>query len=154
MIDEPEIHETPAVSAAVIHLDIPRSEMQEAFPRAIHEILDALSDQDLSPSGPPFARHFRFDPDRFDFEVGFPVEAPVRPAGRMQPGELPAARVVRTVHRGAYEGLPGAWQAFQERVRAQGHAVADEFRERYVVGPESGPDPSGWQTELLWVLRG
>ncbi|TVP50430.1 MAG: AraC family transcriptional regulator [Gemmatimonadales bacterium] len=146
-----------AVPAAVIQLRIPRSEMGKAFPGAIHEILDALGAQGRAPAGPPFARHFRLDPEVFDFEVGFPV-APspgddLQPVGRMVAGELPAARVVRTVHHGPYEGLPAAWQAFSKQVRDAGIPVAEEFRERYVVGPESGPDASAWRTELSWVTE-
>ncbi len=152
MIDEPRITEVPAVSAAIVRLTIPRAEMAQAFPRAIHEILDALADQGITPAGPPFARHLRHDPEVFDFEVGFPVEHPVRSRGRVNGGELPAARVVRTVHHGAYTGLPEAWRAFEDEVRRSGLDVVDEFRERYLVGPESGPDPSGWRTELSRVL--
>jgi effector-binding domain-containing protein len=155
-IEPIQTHDTEGQSAAVIHLRIPRSAMGDAFPAAIHEILDALAAQGIAPAGPPHARHFSLDPETFDFEVGFPVNVPpgkdLEPSGRMSAGELPAARVVRTVHRGPYEGLPAAWQAFSERIREAGLAVGDEFRERYVTGPESGPDPSGWRTELSWVL--
>ncbi len=152
MSEDLEIHESPAEPAAVIHLTIPRAEMKAAFPRAIHEILDTLETQGMAPAGPPYARHFRFDPDTFDFELGFPTEGSVEPSGRVEAGELPAARVVRTIHRGAYDGLPAAWEAFHKQVQAGGFPVGEEFRERYVVGPESGPDPEQWRTELSWVL--
>ncbi len=152
MTDELEILETSPQRAAVIHLTIPRTEMQEAFPSAIHEILGALEEQGMAPAGPPYARHFRLHPETFDFEVGFPIDGAVEPRGRVEPGELPAARVVQTIHRGAYEGLPGAWRAFHGEIRARELPVGDEFRERYVVGPEAGPDPEGWRTELSWVL--
>lgn len=49
------------------------------------------------------------DPDTFDFEVGVPVAAPVAAAGRVKPGELPAATVARTVYHGDYSGLGEAW---------------------------------------------
>ncbi|MEX0891153.1 MAG: GyrI-like domain-containing protein [Gemmatimonadota bacterium] len=147
-----EVHDAEAVPAAVIHLAIPRDAMQTEFPRAIHEILDSLQRQGLTPAGPPFARHFRFDPEVFDFEVGFPVSSQVRPEGRMKPGELPAARVLRTIHHGSYDSIPEAWRTFDTRVKADRLDVGPEFRERYMVGPESG-GPETWQTELSWVLR-
>jgi len=152
MSEELEIHESPAQPAAVIHLTIPRTEMQAAFPEAIHEILETLETQGMAPAGPPYARHFRFEPETFDFEVGFPTDGSVKPGGRVEAGELPAARVVRTIHQGAYEGLPAAWETFQTRIEAQELPVEKEFRERYVVGPEAGPDPKNWRTELSWVL--
>lgn len=152
MPDELEIQDHPAQPAAVIHLTIPRTRMQEAFPKAIHEVLDTLESQGMAPAGPAFARHFRFDPETFDFEVGFPTDGSVEPEGRVEAGELPAARVVRTVHRGAYEGLPAAWGAFQKEIEARDLPIGEEFRERYVAGPEVGADPSQWRTELSWVL--
>jgi effector-binding domain-containing protein len=155
-IEPLQTHHTEAVPAAVIRLEIPRAEMQTEFPRAIHEILDALQARGLAPAGPPFARHFRFDPEVFDFEVGFPVDGSavgdLQPSGRVVAKALPGARVVRTIYRGPYEGLPDAWQAFTEQIREARLEVGDEFRERYVVGPEAGPDPSTWRTELSWVL--
>ena len=153
MIEQPEVCQTESEPAAVIHLTISRNEMTKEFPEAIHEILDALKAQGLTPAGPPYARHLRFDPDIFDFEVGFPVTRAVAPNGRVRAGELPAAKVVRTVYHGPYEGLPDAWGSFQERVTAGGHSVADEFRERYLKGPEVGTDSSAWRTELSWRLR-
>jgi len=152
MIEELEIRRTETEPAAVIHLTIPRREMQQAFPEAVHEILDALKAQGLAPAGPPFARHFRRDPDAFDFDLGFPIDGDVAPQGRVKPGTLPAAKVVRTIYQGPYEGLPDAWHVFVERIRAEGHRVGEEFRERYVRGPEAGPDPAAWRTELSWRL--
>jgi hypothetical protein len=35
-------------------------------------------------------------PDIFDFELGVKVSTPVKPTGRVKPGELPAAKVART----------------------------------------------------------
>jgi effector-binding domain-containing protein len=156
-IEPIRIHHAEAVPAALIRLRIPRSEMAKEFPRAIHEILDTLEAEGVAPAGPPFARHFRLDPEEFDFEVGFPIagaaSGTLQPTERMAVGELPAARVVRTVHEGPYEKLPAAWQAFADRIREAGVSVGDEFRERYLVGPEAGPDPSGWRTELSWVME-
>ena len=152
MIEPLEIRQTEAELAAVIHLTIPRNAMPKEFPAAIHEILDTLKAQGLTPTGGPFARHVRFDPEIFDFDLGFPVTGAVAPRGRVIPGELPAAKVVRTVYAGAYEGLPAAWGSFTDQVKAGGHPLGAEFRERYLAGPETGPDSSAWRTELSWRL--
>jgi effector-binding domain-containing protein len=88
------------------------------------------------------------DPDIWDFEVGVPVSRPVSPAGRVEPGELPAATVARTVYHGSYEGLGAAWGEFFEWITARGHTPAADFWECYLAGPESGPDPAAWRTEL------
>ncbi|HEU4365434.1 MAG TPA: AraC family transcriptional regulator, partial [Candidatus Krumholzibacteria bacterium] len=63
-------------------------------------------------------------------------------------GELPAAKVVRTVYHGDYEGLGNAWGEFEKLIAAEGHKTAADLWECYVAGPETGPDPAKWRTEL------
>jgi len=72
----------------------------------------------------------------------------VTPTGRVQPGELPAARVARATYRGGYEGLGAAWAELDRWVSEEGHDPAQALWECYVAGPETGPDPAGWITEL------
>jgi effector-binding domain-containing protein len=154
ILDEPRIVRTAARQAAVIRLTIPRSEIQQVMGPAIGEVMAALGAQGVSPAGPVFTHHLRMDPATFDFEVGVPVASPVSPAGRVKPGELPAARVVRTVYRGPYEGLGPAWGEFEKWIEGEGLKPAPDLWERYVRGPESGPDPAAWRTELNKPLMG
>jgi len=88
------------------------------------------------------------DPDIFDFEICVPVAIPISAAGRVKPGELRAATVARTVYRGRYEGLAGAWGEFMDWIAAEGHTPSPDLWEIYVAGPESSPDPADWRTEL------
>lgn len=156
MIEPPEIVEANAQEAAVIHVTTPRDRIQEVMGPAIHEVIDAVSDQGVGPAGPVFAHHLSMPTDEFDIEVGVPVSAPVTPTGRVRLGQLPAATVVRTVYQGPYEGLPEAWREFGERaerelgqrIQAEGLRPGTTLWERYVAGPESSPDPSAWRTEL------
>jgi effector-binding domain-containing protein len=148
MIDSPEITRTQAQTAAVIHLTIPRDQMQRVMAPAIHELMAAVSEQGLRQLGPLFAHHLAQSSDTFDFEVGFPVSAAVRPVGRVRPGELPAAKVARTVYRGGYEGLFSAWAEFGQWMEQQNLRPGETLWERYIAGPESNPDPSTWRTEL------
>jgi effector-binding domain-containing protein len=62
--------------------------------------------------------------------------------------------VARTVHHGGYEGLPLAWGKFLAWVADGGHTPAPDLWERYLVGPESSPDPADWRTELNQPLLG
>lgn len=148
MIDTPRIIHSKAQFAAVIALDIPRAEMMQAFGPAVSELLDVLAAQGLQPNGSAFAHHLRMPPGRFDVEVGFRVSTPVKAAGRVRPGSLPAATVARTVHHGGYEGLPGAWNEFMQWIAAHGHTPAQNLWEWYAVGPHLSPDPAQWRTEL------
>jgi effector-binding domain-containing protein len=148
MIDTPEIAQTQTQLAAVIRLTIPRREIQSVMGPAIGEVIAAVTAQGIGPAGPVFSHHFRMDPETFDFEVGVPVRAPVTATGRVKPGQLPATKVARTVYHGGYECLGAAWGEFKSWIAAQGHTAAPSLWECYLTGPESGPDPAQWRTEL------
>lgn len=148
MIETPRITQTPARITAVIHLVIPRAEIQKVMGPSIGELMAALASQGIAPAGPIFSHHFRMDPDQFDFEIGIPVSKPVTASGRVQPGELPARTVASTVYHGGYEGLGTAWGEFEAWIGANGHTPAADLWESYESGPESSPDPANWRTAL------
>ena len=148
MIDTPAITTTREQPTAVIHLTIPRADIQKEMGPAHQELFSTLAAQGVTPTGPWFSRHFRMDPGMFDFEVGVPVSAAVAPTGRVAASHLPAERVVRTVYRGGYEGLAAAWGEVDAWMKREGVKPARELWEIYAVGPESGPDSSAWRTEL------
>ena len=149
MIETPRIIEVAAQTTAVIHLTVPRDEIRKVMGPGISEVLATVAAQGLKPTGPWFTHHFREPSELFDFEVGVPIPTPVVPAGRVRQGHLPAAaRVARTVYQGGYEGLGAAWGDLEAWIAAHGHSPAAELWEHYAVGPECGPDPSAWRTEL------
>ncbi len=152
MISTPEIIQIEAEPAAVIHIRTPRSEMVKVFGPAVAELMAALAEQGVEPDGAVFAHHLEMTPDYFDFELGVRVSAKVAAVGRVQPGQLPAARVARTIYSGPYEGLSSAWGAFGDWIKANGHEAAGNLWEIYSVGPHSTPDPSDWRTELVRPL--
>src|SRR5687768_14243630 len=101
-LETPGITEAKAQRAAVIHVTVPRDQIEAVMDSTIGEMMDALAAQGIAPTGPMFAHHLKTDPEIFDFDLGFPVSKPVEAAGRMRPGELPGGRVVRTVYQGPY----------------------------------------------------
>ena len=148
MIDTPVITNIPARQTACIPLTVPRSEIQNVMGAGIKELMAAIAAQGIKPAGPRFTYHRRMDPAVFDFEISIAVTAPVTPVGRVKAGELRAATVARTVYRGPYEELPGAWGEFDAWIKANGHEPAPDLWEYYTLGPESGDDPAKWRTEL------
>jgi effector-binding domain-containing protein len=154
MLDSPEIVTTQSQPTAVIRLTIPRAEIGKVMGPAIGEVMSTVAAQGIAPAGPLFSYHPRIDPELFDFEVGVPVAAPVAPAGRVEHGELPAARVARTIYRGPYEGLGTAWGELDAWMRQNGHLPAPGIWECYLAGPESGDDPAQWQTQLNHPVAG
>lgn len=148
MLDTPQITRTTAQLTATIRLTVPRAEIQNVMGPGIGELMAAVAAQGIASSGPWFTHHLRMDPDIFDFEICLPVTAPVAATGRVQPSQLPATTVARTVYHGPYEGLGDAWDEFCGWITANGHTSGPDLWECYVAGPESNPDPALWRTEL------
>ena len=148
MLDTPQITRTGAQLTAMIRLTIPREEIRNVMGPGIGELMAAVATQGIAPTGPWLTYHLKMDPKVFDFEISVPVATRVSPAGRVKPGQLPAAKVARTVYRGPYEGLPAAWDEFDAWITANGHKPRPDLWECYVAGPESNPDPATWRTEL------
>jgi effector-binding domain-containing protein len=144
----PHITHVDAQQTAVIRLTIARSEIRSVMGPGIAELMATVKAQGVGPAGPWFSHHFAMHPDRFDFEIGVPVSGPVRAAGRVTPGSLPAARVARAALRGDYNGLPGAWSELLDWVAANGLNTAPDMWEVYLTAPDSNPDPASWRTEL------
>ena len=120
----------------------------KVFGPAVGELMKTLADQGIEPIGSVFAHHLKMTPDQFDFELGVKVSAPVKASGRVQPGQLPSARVARTIYSGPYEGLPSAWGEFNAWMKANGLKQGENLWELYSVGPHATPDPSNYRTEL------
>lgn len=154
MIDTPQIVESAAQQTAVVHLILPPQEMPLVMGAVIQELIGAITAQDAGPAGPMYTLHRRSPSETFDIEIGFPVSKPIAPAGRVQPGQIPATRVARTTYRGSYEGLGSGWGEFMDWIRGNGHRSAETLWERYVAGPETGTDAKQWQTELNRPLLG
>jgi effector-binding domain-containing protein len=148
MMDEPQIVQTVAQQTAVIHVTVPRDQIQKVMGPGYIELVAAVAAQGMPAGGPWFTHHLAMHPDKFDFEIGLPVALPIAPAGRVQPGQLPAGRVARGIYRGPYEGLADAWAEMDAWISKHGYTARPDLWEVYVEGPESSPDPAKWQTQL------
>ena len=153
MIETPRIVQIPAQHAAVIHLTIPKDEIQNVMGPGLGELMATIAAQGIKPAGPWFDHHFMIADDSWDFEICVPVNAPVVASGRVKPGQRPAMKVVQTVYHGPYEGLGEAWGQFLEWMTANGHSPALDLYQCYVAGSESSPDPAKWRTELTKTLK-
>jgi effector-binding domain-containing protein len=152
MLDTPQITQTATQLTAVIHLMIPREDIQSVMEPGISELMATIAAQGITPTGPWFCHHLKIAPDTWDFEISVPVSAAVVAAGRVRPSQWPAMKVARTVYHGPYEGLADAWGEFLDWITANGHTSAPDLYECYVAGPESSPDPANWRTEFTKPL--
>jgi len=148
MIETPRITQTAAQLTASLHLIVPRTDIRRVMGPGLDEVRAAITAQQIAAAGPWFTHHLRMDPNVFDFEICIPVATPFTTAGRVEAGRWPATTVARTVFHGDYEGLNAAWSEFDAWIADKGYTPRPDLWECYVVGPESGPDPAGWRTEL------
>lgn len=152
MSDTPSIIQTERLLAAVLPITVSLNQIRTVMGPGLTELKQTLAAQGIAIAGPWYTHHFKPPAETFDFEIGIPIAQPVTAAGRVRPGEWPALRMVRTVYRGPYEGLPDAWKAFRQWIKESGLRTAAELWEQYAVGPESSPDPADWKTELSQPL--
>lgn len=148
MLDTPQIVQITAQPTAIIHLTIPRDEIQSVMGPGLGELHAAVAAQGIAVTGPWFTHHLKITPETFDFEISLPVASPVAATGRVRPSVWPAMKVARTIYHGGFEGLGEAWGEFGDWVEAQGFAPAEDLWERYLAGPEASDDPADWRTEL------
>jgi effector-binding domain-containing protein len=153
MIEPIRIEQTAQQTVAMIRLMVPRAEMPHLVDPALRELYSAIAAQAITPMGPWLTWHVRRPSETFDFAIAVPIRTAIAPHGRVQPGELPAVRVARTVYHGDYSGLGPAWGEFMQAIADASLLPADDLWEQYQAGPDSGLPPSAWRTELTRPLR-
>ncbi len=150
MLETPEVRELPRRLCAYIPVRVPRADIRSVMGPGIQEVMQTLAAQGIPPAGAWFTHHPRLDPQAFDLEISVPVATPVQAQGRVLMGEWPAMRAAVAVYPGAYEGLGAAWGEFKAwMAQAALTPGPGGLWECYLVGPESGPDASGWRTQLV-----
>ncbi|MDB6174188.1 MAG: AraC family transcriptional regulator [Chthoniobacteraceae bacterium] len=154
MLEKPQITHIANRLTAIIRLTIPREEIQQVMGEGVSELMATIASQNITPTGPWFTHHLKFEPGIFDFEISVPVSAPVVSAGRVRPSQWPAMKVAQAVYHGEYEGLGQAWSELDEWILAQGETPAEDLWECYVISPKSNADPATWRTELNRPLIG
>ena len=165
MSQEPRIEERAAQHYAGIQATVPMDGISGAVDQAFPELFGSLAGSGTAPAGPPFIRYLVIDMEALlQLEFGVPVAAPVTGSGRIRPGILPAGRYAVLRHTGNYDGLIDANAALQQW--AHDHGLEFEMKdtpqgsawgsrlEEYITDPSKEPDPSKWETDVAYLLRG
>ena len=148
MIETPQLLQTQTQLTAIIRLQIPKHEIQQAMGAGLQELHAAVAAQNIAAPGPWFTHHLKMSPSTWDFEICLPVTKTVRAVGRVEASEWSAMKVARTVYHGDFGGLGDAWGELASWMKTQGHAAASDLWECYLVGSESSQEPSAWRTQL------
>jgi effector-binding domain-containing protein len=133
---------------AVIRGEMPAAQLPVWLPETYADVFAYLSEADVPPIGPPFAR-YTFLGDTVAIEAGVPVAAEVPGDGRVEPSSLPDGPAAVTTHVGRYEDLEQALDAVNGWLTAQGRRPAGPHWEVYWTDPNAEPDPSRWRTDVV-----
>ncbi len=87
MLARPKIVKSAQMHTAVIHVTVPRSQIQVVMGPGLEEVTAAVAAQGVPVTGPWFTHHLRMDPKVFDLEICLPVRKPVTAAGRHKSGK-------------------------------------------------------------------
>lgn len=55
---------------------------------------------------------------------------------------------------GPYDTLGKTYGIIQEHMKAKGFAPSDTMWEYYLSDPATEPDPTKWQTRVVWPIAG
>ena len=150
---EPELVTIDETTTAVVRGTITMDEMANFYDSSFQSIGNALTGQSLEPIGPAFGFYYAPPGETVELEVGLPTARPVQPEGRVEPSSLPAGRVARLIHHGAFNGLGGSWQRLGAWIAEQGLTPAGSMWEVYVIQPRPDMNPNDLRTELNWPVR-
>jgi effector-binding domain-containing protein len=99
------------------------------------KVKDALDAAGVKVAGRPLTRFVKTSDDRFNYEIGYPIEAltakPTLPP-EIKLGTTPSGEAVRFTHHGAYDDIDGTYEAITIDLDAKGIAVNDAFLEEYI----------------------
>ncbi|MGZ4437878.1 MAG: GyrI-like domain-containing protein [Nocardioides sp.] len=145
-VEMADLQEQPA---AVIRAHVTHDGIPGFLGPAFGEVMAAVADQRLHPSGAPFARYRPTPDEGWDIEAGFPVSEAVAPEGRVEPAQLPGGTVALTMHVGDYAALGAAYGAVQDWLTVNGLVPDGEPWECYLDGPDV-PQP---RTQVFFPCR-
>lgn len=135
-----------------LHEVVPMNDLTDFFSRAFEAAAAELARQGAAPAGPPIALYRGPVTESVDVVAGFPVGRPLTPSSGLVSETLPSGAIVETIHTGSYDALAETYAKLSGWFASNGLTPSDEMWEEYLVGPESEPDPSRWQTRIVFPV--
>jgi effector-binding domain-containing protein len=147
----PELITLEPTTVAAVRETVPMSELTGFFDRAFHTVMEAVQEQGVAVTGPPFAMYYGMPGESVDVAAGFPTAGPVSGADGVSTSALPGGRVVQLLHVGSYDSLEQAYGRIMGWMEEHGHRPAEVMWESYLNEP-SADAPEESQTLITWPL--
>jgi DNA-binding transcriptional MerR regulator len=144
----------PGTRAAAITAVVDIDDIGPWYQGALGELRATIGAQGLTAGGAPGGI---YAPDLFTSERGqatvfIPGAGRIRPVGRVEDVEVPAAELAIIVHRGPDDDIDRAYGALATHVTQHALAVDGPIREYYLSSRQDTPDESAWRTEIGWPI--
>jgi effector-binding domain-containing protein len=146
-----ELTDSKPILTAVIRSRVPAKDLAQFVPAACGEVWSFVRSAGLPRPG----RHLALYLDaEGSVEVGAEVSEPFAGNERIHCSELPAGRVVTTVHFGPYQRLSDAHEAIRELCVRHGHQCSGVSWEIYGHWEEGwNADSSKIRTDVFYLLH-
>lgn len=143
MATEFSVHDAPEQPVIARRLTIAQSAMPVVFPSTFESAYRYVGSAGLTPAGPPCVIYLARDGAVWDVEIcvpyaGRPAAGVALPEGFVET-RLPAATVLRALHRGPYETLRTAYDEIPAWAAAHGYEPNGPPRECYLSPPGTPP---------------
>lgn len=149
---EPELLEIAGTDTAVVRGRVAPDRMISFFDTSFGILPPAIAAQGAEITGPALSCWKTASEDSTELEVGFPVDRRISPDGEVVPGVLPAGRIARVVHHGAFDALGVTWERLHSWITEQGLVPGSDRWEVYLTEPNPRMDPADLRTELNWPV--
>jgi effector-binding domain-containing protein len=113
------------------------------FRKAIADLKAIAAREGAEISGPPMIRFVSSSDDAVDYEAILPVREVAKPAAAYAPagpGQTPAGKAIRFVHRGGYDTMEQTYDEITNHLDVQSITAEDAFVEEYVRDPDQTPE--------------
>jgi DNA-binding transcriptional MerR regulator/effector-binding domain-containing protein len=140
--------------AAAITAVVDMEDVGAWYRGALGELSGTMAVQAVPATGAPggiYATEL-FADERGQATVFVPCDREVRPVGRVEPVDVPAAELAVIVHAGPSDGIDRSYGALATHVAQHALGVEGPIREYYLSSATDTPDQSAWRTEIGWPI--
>jgi effector-binding domain-containing protein len=147
-----ELVQSKAQAGLSIRQMVKFAEIPNMMSKAYGELMTYMQRNDIQMVGPPFVFYHSWSDVETDMDCGFPVTSTFKGEGRIHSFDLPAVKVMMTIHTGPYEKLGETYKKVEEKMRAMGIKPADHMWESYLNNPMEVP-PEKLLTQIFWPIE-
>lgn len=150
---EPEIVEREALSCLCVGDTSSEDQLQSFFTNAYTQIGIYMGTNQLEMTGQPLALYYGpWDPTNIVLKACIPVSGDATGSDKIELVKLPAGEYVLSQYFGDYSDMEGAHGSIEVFMTENNLSHMNWSMEQYITDPGAEPDPSKWQTDILYPI--